>query len=76
MPVDFEEPGRGHLGGEGSTGDMMNEGWSGGPGMGGMGGGLGGPGPWTGQPYQGHMAEGWDHANGSFGMVFAFRTAG
>lgn len=69
MPVDFEEHGATHLGGEWATEEMMHQGWSGGPGM-------GGPGMHDGQPYGGHMGDGWRHANGSYGMVFAFRTAG
>lgn len=67
-PVDLAEHG-GPLGGEWATGSMM-DGWSGGPGMGGPGMGMG-----DGAPYEGHMGEGWRHANGSYGMVFAFRTA-
>lgn len=66
-PVDFEDHGE-HMGGEWATSDMMSQGWSGGPGM--------GNGMHDGEPYQSHVGEGWRHANGSYGMVFAFRTAG
>lgn len=66
-PVDFAANGH-RMGGEWATGDMMHQGWSGGPGM-------GGPGMGGGPPYQGHMGPGWQHANGSYGMVFAFLTA-
>lgn len=74
MPVDFQEHGE-HMGGEWATEQMMHDGWSGGPGMAGPGMDDGMHDP-DGQPYQGHMEAGWQHANGSYGMAFAFRTAG
>lgn len=65
--VDFQQHGTAHMGGQWATQGMMG-GWTGGPGMGG--------GTWNGQPYNGHMGEDWRNANGTYGMAFAFRTAG
>lgn len=58
--VDFESHGPG-MGGMWANEGMMGGGMHGG----GMGGGD--------HP---HMGEGWEHANGSYGMIFTFTTAG
>jgi len=57
--VDLESHGS-DMGGDWATDDMM------------MGGGMMGGGMMDGGP---HMGEGWEHSNGSFGMVFSFTTA-
>lgn len=61
-PVDWQTHGPG-MGGEWATDAMMGSGM--GPGMG-----MDGP------AGAGHMGSGWEHANGSYGMVFSFTTAG
>ena len=58
-PLNYNQHGM-HMGGQWANGSMMN---------GGMGGHMGGH---NGQ--QGHMGSGWQHANGTFGMVFSFTT--
>ena len=63
-PVDMSTHGPG-MGGQWATDEMMTHG------MGGMHGGSGGMGD---QSH--HMGAGWQHANGSYGMVFTFTTAG
>ncbi|NIU33906.1 MAG: Ig-like domain-containing protein [Gemmatimonadetes bacterium] len=60
--VDWETHGPG-MGGEWATDTMMSSGTGRGMGMGGA---LG----------TDHMSAGWQHENGSFGMVFSFDTAG
>lgn len=65
--VDFQRHGASHMGGQWATEGMMG-GWTGGPVMGG--------GMWNGQPDGGHMGNGWRQTDGTYGMVFAFRTAG
>jgi len=59
-PIDWEMRGF-DMGGQWATETMMGSGM--GTGMGGVVG-------------AGHMGSGWDHANGSYGMVFTFTTAG
>lgn len=59
-PVDCQTYGPG-MGGQWAWGSM----WGGGGPM--MGGGAGGG---------SHMGDGWQHANGSYGMIFSFTTAG
>lgn len=61
-PVDWQTHGPG-LGGDWATDSMMGSGMGSGVGMGGARG-------------AGHMGPGWEHANGSYGMVFGFTTAG
>lgn len=63
-PVDLSSHGPG-MGGQWATGDMMQ---GGGGGMHGGSSGMGGQ--------EHHMGEGWEHANGTYGMVFTFTTAG
>lgn len=77
VPVDLEEHGEA-MGGAWATDAMLHDGWSGGPAMPGPGpgGGPHGPGMGHGDGFADHMGEGWLHADGTYGMVFAFRTAG
>lgn len=60
-PIDWQIHGS-HMGGEWANDAMMGSGMGGGMGMGGAVG-------------AGHMGSGWEHPNGSYGMIFAFTTA-